>query len=389
MNRMRTAHAVHSMAKARGRRRGRAGQVARRQAERAVRKSTLTFVRWSAWRGQGLGRTAGRLDLSTNTLGNWLREWRADRMKLKLRGRPAGQINQDARMTFMAIFHLMGPGVGLPTLQSLMPEATRGELEDLLLRFRRVWKKGGHALIHALRWLVPGTVWAIDWFEPPKPVDGIYPFVLLVRDLASGRTLWSLPSLAKEAKAAADVLKSLFLEHGPPLVLKSDNEFNAAEIVEVLEKNSVLHLLSPPGLPGYNGSCEAGVGGVKTRAHYEAARHDRPGEWTCDDVYAAGLLANQTHRPNGLLEPTPDQAWAARQPIAQELRQMFIQTVKDREPQARQELGYLPGIDLDRWGQAAVNRVAIGRALVEHGLLRIRRKRFSPPITRKITRYIS
>jgi hypothetical protein len=289
----------------------------------------------------------------------------------------------------MAIFHLMGPGVGVPTVHSLIPEASRAELEDLLERFRRIWKKGSHALIYALRWLLPGTVWAIDWFEPPKPVDGIYPFVLLVRDLASGRTLWSLPSLTKDAKAAADALKALFLEHGAPLVLKSDNEFNAEEIVAVLEQNFVMHLLSPPGLPSYNGSVEAGVGGIKTRAHYEAARHDRPGEWTCDDVYGAGLMANQTHRPQGHLEPTPDQAWAARAPIAPELRQKFIQTVKDLEPQARQELGYLPAIDLDRWGQAAVNRVAIGRACVTLGLLQVRRKRFSPPITRKITRYIS
>jgi hypothetical protein len=389
MNRLRTAWAVHSMAKARSRRRGRAGQVARRQAERVVRKSALAFVRWSAWRGHRLARTASRLDLSENTLGNWQRQWRADRMKIRLRGRPAGHIDQDARMTFMAIFHLMGPGVGLPTLQSLMPQASRGELEDLLLRFRRVWKKGLPGLIYALRWLVPGTVWAIDWFEPPKPIDGLYPFVLLVRDLASGRTLWSLPSLTKEARAAANVLAALFLEHGPPLVLKSDNEFNAEEIVELLEKNFVLHLLSPPGLPSYNGSVEAGVGGVKTRAHYEAARHDRPGEWTCDDVYAAGLLANQTHRPNGYLEPTPDQAWAARQPISQELRQTFVQSVKDLQPQARQELGFLPNIDLNRWDQAAVNRVAIGRACVASGLLRIRRSRFSPPISRQITRFIS
>jgi hypothetical protein len=84
--------------------------------------------------------------------------------------------------------------------------------------------------------------------------------------------------------------------------------------------------------------CEAGIGGLQTRAHCEAARHDRPGEWTCDDVYAAGLLAN---------------------------------------------------IDLDRWSQAAVNGVAIGRACVALGLLQFRRKRFAPPISRKITRFIS
>jgi hypothetical protein len=31
----------------------------------------------------------------------------------------------------------------------------------------------------------------------------------------------------------------------------------AAEIAQKLRRNSVLHLLSPPGRPGYNGFCEA------------------------------------------------------------------------------------------------------------------------------------
>jgi hypothetical protein len=76
--------------------------------------------------------------------------------------------------------------------------------------------------------------------------------------------------------------------------------------------------------------CEAGVGGVKPGARYEAARRDRPGEWTCDDAYAAGLLAN---------------------------------------------------IDPDRWGQAAVNGVAIGRACAASGFLRVGREGVSLPIS--------
>jgi hypothetical protein len=310
-------------------------------------------------------------------------------MKISLRGRPAGQVDQVTRMVVMALFHLMGPGIGLTTLHAVFPEAARRELEDLLARFRRLWRKGSRALVYALRWLQPGTVWAMDWFEPARPVDGIYRYVLVVRDLASGNTLLSLPSATKEAKTAAEALLALFLECGPPLVLKSDNEFNAEEIVQVLRRNSVLHLLSPPGLPSYNGSCEAGIGGLQTRAHYEAARHDRPGEWTCDDVLAAQLSANQTHRPNGHAEPTPDETWAARQPIDLAFRLRFIQTVLDLQPQARQELGLLPELPLDRWPQAAVNRFAIGRACVALGLLQFRRKRFAPPISRKITRFIS
>jgi hypothetical protein len=48
-----------------------------------------------------------------------------------------------------------------------------------------------------------------------------------------------------------------------------------------------------PGCRAIMAGCEAGIGGLQTRAHCEAARRDRPGEWTCDDVLAAQLSANQ------------------------------------------------------------------------------------------------
>jgi hypothetical protein len=390
MSRLATAWAVRSMAKAGKARRGRVGQLGRRQAERAIRKSALAFGRWSAWCGLASSRTAAMLDLAPSTLANWRRDWRSGRMKIELRGRPASHVDPVTRLNILAIFHLMGPGVGLNTLRAFFPQAARGELEDLLARFRRIWKRGSHALIYALKWLLPGTVWAMDWLEAPRPIDGIYRYVLTVRDLAAGRTLLALPSVNKAARTAAEALLALFLECGAPLVLKSDNEFGQAqEVREALGKNSVLHLLSPPGLPEYNGACEAGIGGLKTRTHYQAARNDRPGEWTCDDVLAGAESANQTHRPNGYAEPTPDQTWATRQPISQETRQAFIQTVRNLETEARQELGFLPGIDLDHYDQAAVNRLAIGRACVASGLLQIRRRRFSPQITQRIASKIS
>jgi hypothetical protein len=70
-----------------------------------------------------------------------------------------------------------------------------------------------------------------------------------------------------------------------------------------------LQLLSPPGTPEYNGTCEAGIGSLKTRTHHEAARNDRPGEWTCDDVEGARMMDNETGRPwgvNGLTPKEPD-----------------------------------------------------------------------------------
>ena len=38
-----------------------------------------------------------------------------------------------------------------------------------------------------------GAVWAMDFHKPQRPVDNIYPYVFMVRDLASGNSLLSLP----------------------------------------------------------------------------------------------------------------------------------------------------------------------------------------------------
>lgn len=58
-------------------------------------------------------------------------------------------------------------------------------------------------------------------------------------------------------------------------------------------------LLSPLGMLTYNGSCEAGIGLSKTRAHHPAAGHGRPGGWGGDDVEAARAQANETARTRG------------------------------------------------------------------------------------------
>lgn len=393
MKRLQTAWDVLSMRKAKKRRRrGLAGQYARRQAERVIRKGVIAFRRWTARMGWARQQTARRLGIAPSTLAGWERDWAMDRMAITLIGRPAQQVEPDVRNIIVAAFQLMGPGVSIATLQDIFPEASRGELVDLSFRYKRLYRKGCRALIYALRWMLPGAVWAMDWLQPEEPVDGIFKFVLAVRDLASGHILLTLPAQTKDAGTCAAALEALFKQHGPPLVIKSDNELDAAEITAVLKRNSVFQLLSPPGLPQYNGACEAGIGALKTRAHHESVRHDRPGEWTCDDVEAARLMANQTHKPWGHLNPTPEQAWLARQPICLQTCQAFATTVREFVPQARQDRGILPAFDWDllsRWDQAAVMRIAISRALVEHDLLRFRRTRITPPILTQRTAGVS
>src|SRR5262249_49055184 len=67
-----------------------------------------------------------------------------------------------------------------------------------------------------------------------------------------------------------------------------------------LGRQEVGQLFSPPAWPQYNGSCEAGIGSIRTRTHHQSARRGFPGQWTCDDMEAARLQANELARPWGL-----------------------------------------------------------------------------------------
>ena len=192
----------------------------------------------------------------------------------------------------------------------------------------------------------------------------------------------ALPAETATAETTIAALTSLFREHGAPLAMKSDNggAFTAEDVERFLAAWGVEHLLSPPRLPSYNGACEAGIGSLKVRAHHESARHDRAGEWTCDDVEGARLMANETARPGGFHRPTPNERWRIRLLLSSEERERSQAAVAERREQARKELGCLPGIDPGRAMAAAVDRRAITRALVAHGILNFRRRRISLPI---------
>lgn len=222
----------------------------------------------------------------------------------------------------------------------------------------------------------------MDYLSPPGPVDGEYRKILSVRDLATGYHLLSLPVPEESGRATADALESLFREHGAPLVLKSDNgsPLTAAEVQGVLSRWGVTHLRSPARTPSYNGSCEAGVGALKTRAHHAAARLDRPGEWTCDDVEAARAQANELGRPRGALGPTPDEAWARRGTLEDEERGRFLSEVTRQQLEVLRERGYYTPTALSEAEVVSVARVAISRALVALGILELRRRQISLPI---------
>jgi transposase InsO family protein len=323
-----------------------------------------------------LSEAADRLGLSVRTLRRWVARRRRQPGRSD-RGRPAQRSDREWRHRALALIGLLGPGVGVPTLQALCPGMARREVADLLYRYRRACRRRSGLLTRSLFWTRPGSVWAIDFAEPPQPVEGRYGYLLAVRDLASGAQLLWLPVEEESARIASDALVALCHAQGAPLVLKSDNgsAFIAAEFGAVLAGWGIEQLFSPPRTPRYNGSCEAGVGSMKTRSHHQAAGAGRPGQWTCDDAEAARQEANETARPQGVNGPTPEESWRERPSITPETRAAFAATLQDERRQARQEQGYAPDEPLDRTAQAAVDRVALQRALVAHDLLRITARR--------------
>lgn len=360
--------------------RGLDAQRARRDVERIARRSALVYLRWMRRRRPRLPRCeiARRLGLAPGTVAEWQRGWEERRLAIEPRGRPPQRASREHRLLVIAMFQLLGARAGLPTIRNLFPELSKGEILWLKRRFHHAFVRGKRRLVHALRWPVAGTVWAMDYTAPPRPVDGIFPWILVVRDLASGDILLALPVRSADASNTVLALVALFLWYGAPIVLKSDNgsHFKNEETRALLARHGVVHLLSPVRTPEYNGACEAGIGSLLTRAHHEAARHDRPGEWTCDDVEAARLQANETARPNGHRGPSPDESWAARPPLDPTLRSVFPLTCARLAAEELRQRN-LPADGLDENVQASVHRVSIARALVEHGLLVYRRRRVS------------
>lgn len=236
-------------------------------------------------------------------------------------------------------------------------------------------------MVESLRWEHPGTVWAIDHSQPPRPIDGSYPQILAVRDLASGMQLAWTPVLDATVTEALQVLESLVLAHGPPLVLKSDNgsAFLSAEFGTWLDRWQIVPLLSPVRMPRFNGACEAGIGAAKRRTEYLAARHGRDLHWSANDLYAAQLWANTEHYPGGDAAGTPANRFAARRPIDQNERDTFRRLVLQYECQLN-DVACTAGDTLTDTLLAVHHRRAVRHALVELGYLDITRRSIPQPL---------
>lgn len=376
------------------RRRGRQPS-ARQRLQQGIRQEAVACCQ--RWCDQGLTRAqcGALLHLSPHTLRAWEQDCPTGLLGLAPLGRPLTRSPLPVRQAILAYVKLTGPGVGVPTLQEHFPGVPRAELADLLERYRTVWQLRHAQYARVLHWQTPGYVWAADFTEPSRrgqspslpPIAGRYPYVLAVRDLASGCMLgWKpLPALTEEVTAEA--LARLFALHGAPLVLKIDNgsAFRAAAFQEFLEAWGVIPLYSPPSCPMYNGAIEATIGSLKKRTEDQATQQGRAGRWDLADLEAAQTAANASH-PRRLNGRTPASVWQSRTLLRPVERVVFALTADRQRFQAREELGIGQDEPLDHWRSSAVDRLALERALVEHGHLLFTRRRLPLRIrTGKVT----
>jgi transposase InsO family protein len=370
-------------------------QQPQRRREQALRGRIVTFSLGLQDMGYPLAARAQRLRLAPRTLRQWHYDWRRPRPQPLLLGRPVQRAPVAARNAVLEVLDTFGPATGLPSLRDSFPDVRRAELQDLLRRYRRVWRQRHHQAMRILHWQVAGAVWAIDFSAAPVLIDGVYPYLLAVRDLASGCQLLWQPLRDPDAEAVVHALAMLCAWHGAPLVLKSDNGFAfAAQLTRaLLHQAGVVMLFSPPYWPRYNGAIEAGIGSLKTRTDYHAARHDRPDHWTCDDVAAAQAEANATARPHGPTGPTPDQAWANRRRLTAADRALFQEAVNRHRAEVRIQpplpfAGPLSPGPLSDQEERAMDRQAIQRALIEHHYLLFSRRCIPLPFRKKKVTYI-
>jgi putative transposase len=297
-------------------------------------------------------------------------------------GRPVPRSSREARNAVIHLLGELGPHVGVPTLRACFPVMSRAELTDLLRRYRRVWRLRHRVPLRVLDWSVAGSVWAIDFTGPLPAIEGRYPYLVAVRDLASSCQLLWRPVEAPTGEVARDALASLFAGHGAPLVLKCDNgsPFTSAVVEELLAEHGGLALYSPPHWPRYNGSVEAGIGSLKERTDARAARRGYAGQWTWGDAAGACAEANTLSRPRGSSGPGPDELWSMRRAIPAEERAAFgaaVEVARRAEPPAS---GTCAGGGAAVRSGGAMARDAIRLALERCGYLHYKRRTIPPPL---------
>ena len=354
-----------------------ARQRSQRNREHQARCRAVDFAEALKKNGASCREAAEHLCISSRTLADWRCRLHRGDMACRPRGRLCKESPLPDRVAIAEFLCGAGPPIGIPTIRTAFPEMPRCELVDVQRDYWSVYRHHNKVIRAQLTWHSPGRVWAIDHTKAPTPVDGIYPKILAVRDLASGMQLGWQPVPDETAETTHDVLLALFREHGPPLVLKSDNggAFKA-EVIQLLQEWCVTQLLSPPETPEYNGSCEAGNGGMKNRTHYFARD---PGLWTSDDTEAAQRYTNECYRRRET-DRIALEIWNSRTAIDDTERKRFLLTVEDIRSQIKDKMDSESQEKQTAATKAAIERRVVSRALEEFGILSMKWRSIPLPI---------
>jgi hypothetical protein len=157
------------------RERGMDRQRHRRRMEHELRGRVVGMMAQLEKRGRSRMEAAAMLGMSRSTLSTWEGKERVQQLRQKPRGRPALRADDLQRLNVNEAIRVYGPTVGVDTLKHVFPQVPRDELACLLLRYRVAFRLGNRLVMHTMRWSRPGSLWAMDFAEPPVPIDGIYP----------------------------------------------------------------------------------------------------------------------------------------------------------------------------------------------------------------------
>jgi transposase InsO family protein len=181
-------------------------------------------------------------------------------------------------------------------------QISRRDLQALTETVRRELAHQHQAELRHITWQVPGLVWSLDDAELVRLADHKL-YLHQVQDLASRYkfTPWVGEQVLGETVAVH--LEQLFLQHGPPLVLKRDNgsNLNQQAVDEVLARYLVMPLNSPHHYPPYNGGMECAVREMKTPLVEKILAGGPPSESQVQ-AWAEVLAHELNHRSRGCLD---------------------------------------------------------------------------------------
>jgi transposase InsO family protein len=181
-------------------------------------------------------------------------------------------------------------------------QISRRDLQALMETVRRELAHQHQAELRHITWQVPGLVWSLDDAELVRLADHKL-YLHQVQDLASRYkfTPWVGEQVLGETVAVH--LEQLFLQHGPPLVLKRDNgsNLNQQAVDEVLARYLVMPLNSPHHYPPYNGGMECAVREMKTPLVEKILAGGPPSESQVQ-AWAEVLAHELNHRSRGCLD---------------------------------------------------------------------------------------